>query len=76
MNEIETTTEKLLRLNQILEIVPLGRSTLWKMVAEDRFPHPVKLSERCTAWRESEIQQWMKDLSSNGIVNSCPGKNN
>ncbi|MBW2187062.1 MAG: AlpA family phage regulatory protein [Deltaproteobacteria bacterium] len=55
--------ERFLRIKQLLEIVPLGKSTVWKLVAEGKFPQPIKLSERCTAWRESDIQQWMDKLS-------------
>ena len=61
-------TEKLLRIKQILEIVPLGKSTVWKMVAEGNFPQPIKLTERCTAWRESEVQQWMEELITNQVA--------
>jgi prophage regulatory protein len=57
-----TTTDRLIRLKELLEIVPLGRSTVWKLVSEGRFPKPVKLSPRTTAWRESEVMDWMDSL--------------
>ncbi|MBW2186923.1 MAG: AlpA family phage regulatory protein [Deltaproteobacteria bacterium] len=64
-----TKKDSLLRMKQVLEIVPLGKSTVWKMVAENKFPQPVKLSERCTAWRESDIQRWMDELTTSAGVN-------
>lgn len=37
-------TAHLLRLPRLLELTGLGRSTLYKMIAEHAFPEPVKLS--------------------------------
>lgn len=39
-------------------IVPVGSSTLWRWVAAGKFPAPVKLSERVTAWRAADVQAW------------------
>jgi len=45
----------LLRLPQILKLIPVSRSTWWNGVRTGRFPRPVKLSERTTCWRASDI---------------------
>ncbi|MBV8135351.1 MAG: AlpA family phage regulatory protein [Deltaproteobacteria bacterium] len=45
----------LLRLPQVLSLVPVSKSTWWNGVRSGRFPKPVKLSERTTCWRASEI---------------------
>mgnify|MGYP006307360427 CR=1 FL=1 len=47
----------LLRLAGVLNRVPVGKSTWWNGVRSGRFPKPVKLGPRTTAWRESEINQ-------------------
>jgi predicted DNA-binding transcriptional regulator AlpA len=57
-----TSPDRFLRLKDVLQVVPLGRSTVWKMVAEGKFPQPVKLTPRTTAWRESEVLRWMDSL--------------
>jgi len=36
-------------------LLPVGRSTFWKGVSEGRYPQPIKLGSRTTAWRESDI---------------------
>lgn len=38
-------------------IIPVSKSTWWAGVKTGRFPSPVKLSPRITAWRVSEIRQ-------------------
>lgn len=47
----------LLRLPQVLAIVPVGKTTWWAGVKEGRYPQPVKISARCTAWRSSDIRK-------------------
>ena len=51
-----------LRLHQILEVIPVGKTSWWKGVRTGRFPKPVKLSARCTAWRAEDIQELMKSM--------------
>ena len=56
----------LLRLKQILgdpksdppipPIIPVSKSTWWLGVKNFRFPQPIKLSKRCTAWRVEDIR--------------------
>ncbi len=51
-------TGHLLRLPRVLEMTGLGRSTLYKMIAEHAFPGPVKLSKRAVAWRHDDVHRW------------------
>lgn len=49
----------LLRLASILAPVgpiPVGKSTWWDGVKTGRFPQPVKLGPRVTAWRVEDIR--------------------
>ena len=56
-------TEGFLRLNQIIgnknapAIIPISRSNFLAGVKEGRFPKPVKLGKRTTAWRVSDIRK-------------------
>jgi len=45
-----------LRLPQVLEIIPISKSTWWKGIKEGRFPKPVKLTERTSAWLREDIE--------------------
>lgn len=55
--------DRFLRINQVLAIFPVARSTWWSGVKEGRYPKGVKLSERTTAWRQSEIDALIARLS-------------
>lgn len=52
---------RFLRLRQIVGTreapgpIPVSRSTWWAGVRDGRFPKPIKLGPRTTAWREVDI---------------------
>ena len=48
------------RLPQILQVFPVSKSTWWLGVKDGRFPQPVKLSARITAWRVEDIHTLME----------------
>jgi predicted DNA-binding transcriptional regulator AlpA len=48
--------QKLLRLKQVLEVIPVSKSAWWAGVKSGRFPQSLKLGERTTCWRASDIQ--------------------
>lgn len=48
-----------LRQAQLLKIIPISKSTLWRRVQASAFPAPVKLSQRVTVWRVEDIRQWI-----------------
>jgi len=60
-----------LRLSQIIgnpkqgipSILPISKSNWWAGVKEGRYPRPVKLSIRCTAWRVEDIRALIERLA-------------
>lgn len=48
----------LLRLPAVMKLTGLGRSTIYRMVAERRFPTPVRITNRAVAWRRADLDQW------------------
>jgi len=51
-----------LRLPQVLQIIPVGKSTWWAGIQSGRFPKGVKLGPRTTAWRVEDIRQLLLEL--------------
>ena len=46
-----------LRLPQVLELIPVSKSTFWAGVRSGRYPQPTRaLGERITAWRVEDIR--------------------
>ena len=53
----------LLRLPQVLTIIPISKSAWWQGCKDGRFPKPVKLGPRTSAWRSSDIAALVERLS-------------
>lgn len=51
---------KFIKLRDVMELTSLARSTIYKFVAEGRFPKQVVLGSNCVAWVESEIHEWLE----------------
>ena len=43
-------------------LFPISKSKLWADVKAKKFPAPVKLGERVTAWRVEDIRAYIKGL--------------
>lgn len=56
-------SERILRLKGVLERTGLSRSTLYRKVQARTFPKPLKISERCIGWRESDVESWLRSLA-------------
>ena len=52
----------LLRLPQVLSLIPVSRSGWWAGVASGRYPQPVRLSTRCVAWKSQDIRNLIASL--------------
>ena len=50
---------RLIRLPEVQHRVRLGRSTIYRWMAEGRFPKPVQLGGYAVAWTEDEITEWI-----------------
>ena len=56
--------EALIRLKDLLPILPWGRSTHHNKVKNGTFPAPIKISERIKAWNVGVIRQHLKEVAS------------
>ena len=52
---------KIIRLQQVMEMTGLGRSTVYKYVSGRLFPKPIPLGGRSVGWLESEVKEWILD---------------
>lgn len=41
------------------KIVGLSCSTIYDMMAENKFPKPIRIGKRAVGWRESQINEWL-----------------
>lgn len=50
-------TEGFARLPMVLANIPISKSSWWSGVKSGRYPQPVKLGPRTTAWRVEDIRK-------------------
>ncbi|MFA6760287.1 MAG: AlpA family phage regulatory protein [Sulfuricurvum sp.] len=53
---------KLLRINDVLDIVGVSKSQWYKLMAEGKAPQSVKISHRWVCWDYQEIIKWIEDI--------------
>lgn len=49
-----------IKLKELIKLTGLSRSHIYSLAQQGKFPKPVKLSERSSAWVESEVQEWIE----------------
>ena len=59
---MHTTNEALLRLPEVLKLIPISRAGWYEGVRTGRYPKPVKLGLRAVAWRRSDIDSLIAGL--------------
>ena len=47
--------DRLLRIDEVLALTNIGKSSWWAGVKSGKFPKPIKLGERTTRWRLNDI---------------------
>jgi len=57
----ETRPIQILRLPEICKTTGLGRSMVYQLEAQGRFPSRVRISDRAVGWIEEEIQGWLAE---------------
>lgn len=51
--------EKHFRRDELLALLGLSTSTLYRLMATDEFPRPVRMTGNIVAWPESAISEWL-----------------
>ena len=49
----------MLKIKAVQQMTGLSRSTIYAYIDKGIFPRQVKLGERCVAWIEDEVMEWI-----------------
>lgn len=47
------------RAKDILPYLPFGKTTLWKLIKEGKFPSPIRFSSRMSCWKYEAVREWL-----------------
>jgi prophage regulatory protein len=53
--------DRIIRLPAVLNRTGLSRSTLYRKMSNGSFPKNLTISARCTGWRESAVNNWIRN---------------
>lgn len=60
MEEIEA--DRFIALPEVSRRVGLGKTMIYKMINEDRFPAPYKITPAAARWSDNEVTAWIADI--------------
>jgi len=49
----------IIKLYQVQNITTLSRTTIYRLIADGKFPKQIKLSERSSGWVEQEVMDYL-----------------
>ena len=68
---IQTSPRRLYRIKQVLEVIPVSKTTWWNGVRDGRFPKPIK-NGRMTFWKSEDLESFMDKLQSANAAEHDP----
>lgn len=54
--------ERLIKLDEVCRRVGLGKTMIYAMIKDGKFPRPYKISPFASRWSEREIVAWIDDM--------------
>jgi prophage regulatory protein len=58
--------ERLIRLSEVKRRVGLGKTLIYEMISEGRFPKPYKLTPAAARWSAREVDAWIATVTGQG----------
>ena len=53
--------DRLVRMPEVETLTGCKKSTIYLLIQQGKFPQPVRLSARLSAWPETAVLQWVQD---------------
>ncbi|MEX3760268.1 helix-turn-helix transcriptional regulator [Paraburkholderia phenoliruptrix] len=58
-NTESSEMDQVMRMKDVVKKIGLCRATIYAMISRGEFPRPIRIGERATGWRESELEAWL-----------------
>lgn len=53
--------DRLIQVREVIRLTSLSRTSIYRMVADGRFPRPLKIGASRKAWSLSAVRQWIAE---------------
>lgn len=54
--------DELLTVNEVVQITSMGKTTIYRMIRDGRFPKSRSFGGKLVRWSNNEIQQWIRGV--------------
>ena len=58
--EVKMELDRIVRMHELVSMLGISRSLIYRLISLNKFPAQVKLSERTVGWRLSAIEKWIE----------------
>lgn len=58
--------ETYLRMPELTRRLGIARSTIYKLMQQDGFPKPLKITPRAVAWSQQDIEDYLRRKTAHG----------
>ena len=55
------TLDRYIRMKELAMMLGISKQTIYRLIAQNKFPKQIRLTERTAVWRLSTIEQWIKE---------------
>lgn len=55
-------SDRLLRINQVIDLTGIGKTMIYRLIKEGRFPQQFKPGGYASRWSEAEINAWIESM--------------
>lgn len=66
MERHEAAFPTLLRRSQVEQAVGLSRATIYRLMADDEFPAPIRVGKRAVRWKAEDLRSWLESRQPTG----------
>ena len=60
----QLTNWRLLRIRAVCELTSLSRATIYRLVDDEKFPKPLRISTNRVGWCERSVVEWIASRGS------------
>ncbi len=53
--------DRYIRIKELSEMLSISKSSIYRLVQENKFPKQIKLAERTAVWKLSAINDWVAE---------------
>ena len=67
-------TDSFIRLPKVKQLTGFGRSQIYHLIKQGKFPKQIHIGPKSVAWLDSEVSEWMKERIRLSRNDDTPGQ--